>query len=234
MSQLRNRTRVIQLARRCVDRFLPLASTFLTPLPHSLSQVPPAMRPTPADGFGTQTSHLQAATENVLKAKWESVRGSPSDFTAEGPVLHKQAHLQYLLRNLVQGLPSRYVSQDASQPWLYFWTLQGFSVLSVAIDPTTKKRWVFLTCTRSVLTFFRAVDTIMALQYPTGGFSGGPGQFPHLLPTYASVCALAIVGQPGEGGGWDNIDRYVSVYPKPLATEAVLIAERRCTTSSCL
>lgn len=53
------------------------------------------------------------------------------------------------------------------------------------------------------------MDTILAMQHPDGGFCGGPGQFAHLLPTYAAVCALAIVGQPGEGGGWDKIDRYV-------------------------
>jgi protein farnesyltransferase subunit beta len=47
----------------------------------------------------------------------------------------------------------------------------------------------------------------MASQHPDGGFGGGPKQAPHLLPTYASVCALAIVGKPGEGGGWDQIDR---------------------------
>ena len=51
------------------------------------------------------------------------------------------------------------------------------------------------------------IDTLLALQHPDGGFAGGPGQAAHLLPTYASVCAFAIAGQPGEGGGWDAIDR---------------------------
>jgi len=50
----------------------------------------------------------------------------------------------------------------------------------------------------------------MAWQHPEGGFGGGPGQAAHLLPTYASVCALAIVGRPGPGGGLDQIDRWVS------------------------
>lgn len=27
-----------------------------------------------------------------------------------------------------------------------------------------------------------------------GGFGGGPGQFPHLAPTYAAVNALVILG----------------------------------------
>jgi protein farnesyltransferase subunit beta len=49
----------------------------------------------------------------------------------------------------------------------------------------------------------------MAWQHPEGGFGGGPGHAAHLLPTYAAVCALAIVGRPGPDGGWDQIDRLV-------------------------
>ena len=55
----------------------------------------------------------------------------------------------------------------------------------------------------------KTIDTLLAMQHPDGGFGGGPHQFAHLLPTYAAVCALAIVGRPGPGGGWDDIDRYV-------------------------
>jgi protein farnesyltransferase subunit beta len=53
------------------------------------------------------------------------------------------------------------------------------------------------------------IDTIIANQHPNGGFGGGPGQIAHLLPTYASVCSLAIVGRPGDKGGWDQINRFV-------------------------
>lgn len=53
----------------------------------------------------------------------------------------------------------------------------------------------------------RTIETLLALQHPDGGFAGGPGQAAHLLPTYASVCAFAVVGRPGAGGGWDSIDR---------------------------
>ena len=55
----------------------------------------------------------------------------------------------------------------------------------------------------------RAINTIMKWQHPDGGFGGGSGQAAHLLPTYAAVCSLAIVGRPGPGGGWDQIDRCV-------------------------
>ncbi|OBS67345.1 hypothetical protein A6R68_04114, partial [Neotoma lepida] len=30
-------------------------------------------------------------------------------------------------------------------------------------------------------------------QSPEGGFGGGPGQYPHLAPTYAAVNALCII-----------------------------------------
>ena len=57
----------------------------------------------------------------------------------------------------------------------------------------------------------RAIATLLALQHPSGGFAGGPGQFPHLLPTYAAICSLAIVGKSGEDGGWEKINRLVII-----------------------
>jgi protein farnesyltransferase subunit beta len=41
--------------------------------------------------------------------------------------------------------------------------------------------------------------------HPKGGFAGGSSdtQSPHLLPTYASTSALAIMGNAKPGGGWD-------------------------------
>ncbi|KAI0738353.1 terpenoid cyclases/Protein prenyltransferase [Daedaleopsis nitida] len=142
-------------------------------------------RPTPTDGYGTSTSTLQTETEDAIK------KHIPPAGTAQVE-LQKRAHFEFLLRNLRQGFPERYTSQDASQPWLIFWTLQGFSVFGVGLDDQTKRR---------------TVETLLALQHPDGGFAGGPGQAAHLLPTYAAVCAFAIVGRPGEGGGWDAIDR---------------------------
>ncbi|KAG6839288.1 hypothetical protein H0H93_005716, partial [Arthromyces matolae] len=93
-----------------------------------------APRPAPVDAFPTQTSDTQADTEAVL------LRHIPSnDGTSPSP-LSKSSHMQFLVRNLVQGFPERYVSQDASQPWLLFWTIQAFSVLQVGLDPGNKQR----------------------------------------------------------------------------------------------
>ncbi|KAJ7074535.1 terpenoid cyclases/protein prenyltransferase alpha-alpha toroid [Mycena amicta] len=142
------------------------------------------MRSVPLDALPTLTSTTQAETEKVLLAH------VPND--DKPPTLEKKLHMQFLIRSIVQGFPARYTSQDASQPWLVFWTLQAFSILQVGLDPETKQK---------------AIDTILECQHPEGGFGGGPKQAAHLLPTYAAVCALAIVGRPGQGGGWDDVDR---------------------------
>ncbi|PCH39083.1 terpenoid cyclases/Protein prenyltransferase [Wolfiporia cocos MD-104 SS10] len=155
------------------------------------------LRSTPVDGYPTPTSALQSSTETILVKHLPIVTSADvpvgeGEASGQGPALNRQLHLQYLLRNLLQGFPARYASQDASQPWLIFWTLQAFSILGVGLDDRTKQR---------------ARESLLAMQHPNGGFGGGPGQAPHLLPTYASVCALAIVGHPGKGGAWEGIDR---------------------------
>ena len=65
------------------------------------------------------TSHLQHETEETLLNHISAL---------------------FLARNLAQGFPARYTSQDASQLWLLFWTLQSFSVLQVGLDPADKQR----------------------------------------------------------------------------------------------
>ena len=90
--------------------------------------------PTPIDGFPSRTASEQTETEEVLRAH-APVAGAT-------PVLDKNNHMKFLVKNLRQGFPSRYLSQDASQPWLMFWTLEAFSILSVALDPGNKQRCV--------------------------------------------------------------------------------------------
>ncbi|KAH7333873.1 terpenoid cyclases/Protein prenyltransferase [Rhizoctonia solani] len=141
---------------------------------------------TPTDGRDTQTSFAQFETETSISDLLLILK-DPSNVT-----LDRAAHAQWAYKSLTQGLPGRYTSQDASQPWLIYWALQALTCLGVQLDPTTKQR---------------TIDTILANQHPDGGFGGGPRQLPHLLPTYASICSLAIVGKPGEKGGWDQINR---------------------------
>lgn len=85
--------------------------------------------PGPDDAFPTPTSHKQADTEAIL------LKLIPDQPLAK---VDKNAHVQFLARNFIQGFPIRYTSQDASQPWLMFWTLQSFSVLQVGLDPGHK------------------------------------------------------------------------------------------------
>ncbi|KAL5638799.1 hypothetical protein ACGC1H_003227 [Rhizoctonia solani] len=141
---------------------------------------------TPTDGRDTQTSLAQSETETAI-SDLLIVLNNPSDVR-----LNRAIHAQWAYTSLVQGLPSRYTSQDASQPWLIYWASQALTCLGIRLEDPTKQR---------------TIDTILANQHPDGGFGGGPGQIPHLLPTYASVCTLAIVGRPGEKGGWDQINR---------------------------
>lgn len=153
----------------------------------------PMLKHTPDDGHSTPTSKEQRKTEKTIS------ECLPSLTTASKPTytLNRNGHLNFVARTLLQGFPKQYMHQDASQPWFMFWSLQAFSLLGAGLDPDTKQR---------------CIDTILAAQHPDGGFGGGPRQAPHLLPTYASVCALAIVGRPGPRGGWDQIDRCLAVH----------------------
>ena len=163
----------------------------------------------PNDSYPTPTSTLQASTERILKSHLP-INTSEADYE-----LKKNTHVQFIARVMLQGFPSKYISQDASQPWLMFWILESFSILQVGLDPGNKQRSARSSSHPTGSTNLRkrrAIDTVLACQHPDGGFGGGPAQSAHLLPTYAAVCALAITGRPGPGGGWDEIDRYV-VYP---------------------
>lgn len=94
-----------------------------------------ALKPVATDGFPTVTSQTQAGTEEVL------LKHLPGP-DAQEPTLNRSVHMQFLVKNLVQGFPAKYTSQDASQPWLMFWTIQSFSSLQVALDPNNKQRFV--------------------------------------------------------------------------------------------
>uniref|UniRef100_A0A4X1UCT8 Protein farnesyltransferase subunit beta n=1 Tax=Sus scrofa TaxID=9823 RepID=A0A4X1UCT8_PIG len=68
---------------------------------------------------------------------------------------------------------------DASRPWLCYWILHSLELLDEPIPQMV------------------ATDVCQFLelcQSPEGGFGGGPGQYPHLAPTYAAVNALCIIG----------------------------------------
>ena len=136
------------------------------------------------DKCPTATSFVQEKTEKELKEAYDTI---PKPL-----ILQRMRHFQWLKILLFQGLPARYKSQDASQPWILFWIINSFQLMGVQLDAVTKQR---------------AIDTALQCQSPDGGFGGGPKQESGLLPTYAAVSVLASVGRPGPGGGWDQIDR---------------------------
>lgn len=161
------------------------------------------MRTWPTDGVVTETSETQVRppsrpvsrvdrTDTAAQAETEARLLATLTTQPPSPPkeLLKSAHAAYFGKHLL-SLPAPYASLDASRPWLVYWSLHGFDLLGVALDPEMRKR---------------AAETVLSFQHPGGGFGGGPapGHEAHLLPTYASVMALAITSLPD---AWDRIDR---------------------------
>ena len=88
----------------------------------------------PNDSYQTPTSILQESTERIL-APHIPPTASRADYE-----LKRSSHVQSIARGMLQGFPSKYIGQDASQPWLIFWTLESFSILQVGLDPSNKQR----------------------------------------------------------------------------------------------
>lgn len=86
------------------------------------------------DSYPTPTSRLQESTERILASH------VPINTTGTDYELKKDTHIQFIARVMLQGFPSKYISQDASQPWLMFWILESFSILQVGLDPGNKQR----------------------------------------------------------------------------------------------
>ena len=81
----------------------------------------------------------------------------------------------------LKRLSEAYECLDASRPWLCYWILHSLALLEAL--PTLDDDRL-----RDVVDFLRRC------QHPEGGFCGGPGQVPHLAPTYAAVNALCTIG----------------------------------------
>lgn len=96
----------------------------------------------------------------------------------ELPLLHRENHTAYLEKCL-KGLPESYSTLDSSRPWIVYWILNSAALLNHRFTDSQLQR---------------TVEFLKKCQSPIGGFAGGPGQFPHLAPTYAAVNALAIIG----------------------------------------
>lgn len=118
----------------------------------------------------SETTRAQASVEenvaSLLADPWE-------------PNILSGKHLLYL-HECSQSLPSYFSSLDASRPWLAFWITRSLELLG-SLKPSPRSRVADFLVTR-------CQDSNI------GGFGGGPGQLPHLAPTYAAVMALVTMG----------------------------------------
>lgn len=92
-------------------------------------------------------------------------------------VLMRDKHEAFLLPGL-GSLQGKFMSLDASRPWIIYWVLQSLDLLGVLPMHLAS----------------RVSRTLASCQARTGGFGGGPQQLPHCAPTYASVLALLLLG----------------------------------------
>jgi len=94
------------------------------------------------------------------------------------PVLNRKKTTQFLRKGLTT-LSEGYECLDASRPWILYWILHSLELLDEEVDPADQHN---------------IVQFLARCQDPNGGYGGGPGQLPHLAPTYAAVNALMIIG----------------------------------------
>jgi protein farnesyltransferase subunit beta len=93
------------------------------------------------------------------------------------PFFYRQEHIKFLERSL-RFLSTGYECLDSSRPWMIYWILQSAHLLNLQFSSDVHSDVIkFLSNCRAV----------------TGGFAGGPGQLPHLAPTYAAVLSLCLI-----------------------------------------
>uniref|UniRef100_A0A669QDF1 Protein farnesyltransferase subunit beta n=1 Tax=Phasianus colchicus TaxID=9054 RepID=A0A669QDF1_PHACC len=126
------------------------------------------------DGVRTHTSAEQSKVEDIVQEVFDAYK---TNHHAVQFVLQREKHFHYLKRGLRQ-LGEAYEAAPV-RPWLCYWILHSLELLEEPIPQSIASDVCqFLSCCQS----------------PQGGFGGGPGQHPHLAPTYAAVNALCIIG----------------------------------------
>ncbi|XP_076268992.1 farnesyl transferase beta subunit isoform X2 [Rhynchophorus ferrugineus] len=129
------------------------------------------------DSCLNKTTEDQITVEKLVFKKFEELHNCLR-VNENLPHIFKEQHKKFLSDSLAY-LPSSYETLDASRPWLCYWILHPLSLLGVKLEDSYKNR---------------IANFLAKCQSPNGGFGGGPGQYPHLAPTYAAVNALVILG----------------------------------------
>ncbi|KAI0602149.1 prenyltransferase and squalene oxidase [Biscogniauxia sp. FL1348] len=165
------------------------SSSNFAPRSHLAPMIPDLfiLDPPIRDVLVTDTTELQDGTVEecrpFLAAKMKTI-----DYNEHGvPHLDRERHIKFLRKSLGR-LPAPFVAADASRPWIFYWCLNGLSLLGADVSSYRDD----------------LVETARSMQNDTGGFGGGFGQRSHLATTYATVLALTIVG--GESA-YEVIDR---------------------------
>ncbi|XP_068110143.1 protein farnesyltransferase subunit beta [Hyperolius riggenbachi] len=127
------------------------------------------------DSLPTETSAEQKKVESSVAVIFNAVKHSRGPFQL---VLERDLHAHYLRKGL-QHLSDSYECLDASRPWLCYWIVHSLMLLDEPLPVSVAS---------GVCQF------LAHCQDPNGGFGGGPGQQPHLAPTYAAVNALCSIG----------------------------------------
>lgn len=137
-------------------------------------QTPPITR---QESLVTETSNAQQKTEAVcmpylLLEESEGLRRNSFGL----PHLSRDTHI-HCLHNVFKRMPAPYMVMDASRPWLFYWALQGLTILGEDVSHYKQ----------------RLIGTLRPLQNGTGGFAGGFGQNSHCATTYGCILALTMV-----------------------------------------
>ena len=100
-----------------------------------------------------------------------------TSFLVRYRLVRRAAHIEFIRRNLFE--PRGSMSLDSGRPWFVYWSLQALTRLGADVSTDESHQ---------------LTDFLRRCQAPSGGFGGGPGQLPHLAPSFAAVSALMILG----------------------------------------
>ena len=165
-------------------------------------------------------SHLERI--GLFKENRESDGGNENG-GSDWVQLLRDKHSRYLEQVWKRPLKAPFVSLDSSRPWMLYWCLHGYDLLSFSSSSTTNQ-WItdsegasmvstLEDCWTAYHTPHSQIPEIVPsddcfyflsheddeqresseMSYYCGGFGGGPGQMAHAATTYAAVLALCIL-----------------------------------------